>query len=165
MFCSNSETLKLLDLESGVCEFYAGHSDIIITVDKYLRKEKQGKGQKEKVDESRGFILSGGKDQEVRLWRYDGAQPILGKLKCLAVFQGHSHNICSVNFAPKRAKQFVSASQENTIKVWDIEKYTAKGYDGPTETVKQATLTVMAHQKYINVAKFSPNDRIIATAS
>ena len=26
-------------------------------------------------------------------------------------------------------------------------------------------MTVMAHQKYINVAKFSPNDKIIATAS
>ena len=61
----------------------------------------------------------------------------------------------------------MSASQENTIKVWDIEKFMDKDYDysQPEVIVKQASLTIMAHQKYINVAKFSPNDKIIATSS
>ena len=68
VFCSNSETLKLLDFESGICEFYGGHSDIIISVDKFHGKE----GADGAVDESKGYILSGGKDQEIRLWRYDG---------------------------------------------------------------------------------------------
>lgn len=104
VFCSNSETLKVLDLESGVCEFYAGHSDIIISVDKFYRRNKEAKGAPETIDETQGFILSGGKDQEIRLWRYDGNQPIQHKLKCLAIFQGHNHNICCANFAPKRAK-------------------------------------------------------------
>lgn len=61
----------------------------------------------------------------------------------------------------------MSASQDNTIKVWDI-KQIVQEYDYDDEgvqTVNQAMLTVMAHQKFINVAKFSPNDKFIASAS
>jgi len=163
VFCSNSETLKLLDLNTGCCEFYAGHSDIVISLDKYQVKAEDGK-----IDESKAFILSGGKDSEVRLWRFDANAGILEKLKCLAVFRGHNQNICSVNFAPKRGKLFVSASQDSTIKVWDIKKFMGDAdstHSDNIEVVNQATMTVMAHRKYINVAKFSPNDKIIATAS
>jgi hypothetical protein len=31
--------------------------------------------------------------------------------------------------------------------------------------VKNASMTVMGHQKYINVVKVSPNDKLIASAS
>jgi len=88
---------------------YPGHSDIIITLDKI--EEEPGKG----------YILSGAKDSEIRLWEYDDAAGEFSKLRCLAVFKGHNQNICTVHFAPKSRKKFVSASQDNTIKLWDIE--------------------------------------------
>lgn len=36
--------------------------------------------------------------------------------------------------------------------------------EGPIE-VKSASMTVMGHQKYINVVRVSPNDKLIASAS
>ena len=33
LMCSNSETLKLLDLNTGAVELYQGHSDIILCLD------------------------------------------------------------------------------------------------------------------------------------
>lgn len=102
----------------------------------------------------------------MRLWKYDSKANPFEKIKCVAVFKGHNKNICSVHFAPKRGNQFVSASQDNTIKVWDL-KDIIENYNGSGEvqTIKQAQLTVMAHQKFINVAKYSPNDKLIASAS
>lgn len=35
IMCSNSETLKLMELENGHTEIYPGHSDIIISLDVY----------------------------------------------------------------------------------------------------------------------------------
>lgn len=35
ILCSNSESIKLFNFESGTCELYPGHSDIIISVDKF----------------------------------------------------------------------------------------------------------------------------------
>ena len=53
VLCSNSETLKLFNLESGNCEFYPGHTDIVLTLDKFSSVD-EGAGT--------GWILSGAKD-------------------------------------------------------------------------------------------------------
>jgi len=88
------------------------------------------------------------------------------RLRCIAIFQGHTQNISSVNFAPKKGFMFVSASADNTLKVWDIKKWTqAEAWDNEPELVNQASMTVMAHQKCVNIAKFSPNDKFIASGS
>ena len=53
---TNSETLKLLHLESNQMELYTGHEDIILCLD---------------VCPKRSFVVSGSKDNEIRLWHYD----------------------------------------------------------------------------------------------
>jgi WD40 repeat protein len=68
------------------------------------------------------MFISGSKDNEIRLWNYTlpekvGAQIIVN---CLAVFKGHNQNVSGVCFAPKKLNYFVSVSQDNTIKVWDL---------------------------------------------
>mgnify|MGYP000847387308 CR=1 FL=1 len=65
ILCSNSETLKLMELSNGKTEIYAGHSDIIITLDVFKCKENTDDGFEH------GFLLSGAKDNEIRLWKYD----------------------------------------------------------------------------------------------
>lgn len=156
VMCSNSESVKLVDLKTGGCEIYAGHSDIVITLDRIQLD-----------DPSKGYVLSGAKDMEIRLWSYDDSRPKFQKLRCIAVFKGHNQNICSVNFAPKRGRHFVSSSQDKTIKLWSLVGIVNQDEDSKKEpvVVNQAQLTVMAHQKFINMAKFSPNDKLIATAS
>lgn len=89
------------------------------------------------------MVLSGSKDNYIRLWKYDSSY----KLQCLAVFSGHTENIASVCFAPKKSNFFVSASQDNTIKVWDLQPF-KKQEEESNETVKEVTsayLTVVGH--------------------
>lgn len=56
LLCSNSETLKLMNLETGVMELYTGHSDIILCLD---------------ICVSTNLCLSGAKDNTIRMWKYD----------------------------------------------------------------------------------------------
>jgi WD40 repeat protein len=54
--CSNSETLKLLDLSTGLVELYKGHTDIILCLD---------------ICQSSQLCLTGSKDNSVLLWKYN----------------------------------------------------------------------------------------------
>lgn len=104
LMCSNSETLKLMQLETGVIELYTGHDDIILC-----------------LDIARGDVnmcLSGAKDNTIRMWNYDLQAGFQQKLSCVAQFKGHSENVTSVFFAPKKSLFFTSVGQDNTLKVW-----------------------------------------------
>lgn len=167
LFCSNGETLKLKSLREedgyqGSCELYGGHSDIIITIDKFYPNKK---------DESQAFLVSGAKDYEIRIWAFNGNNRLNERIWCLAVLKGHTDNLCSVAFAPKHGKSIVSSAQDNTIKVWHLEdvnlsaaSFNRANASEPLE-ITQANLTVMAHKKYINAVKYAPNDKMIASAS
>ncbi len=90
LLCSNNETLKLIDLQTGNTKQFSGHKEIILCIDVY-----------------QNLILSGSKDNQIRLWRLDSTS---NSLTCLASFLGHTENIASVFFAPKKGNYFVSAS-------------------------------------------------------
>jgi WD40 repeat protein len=40
----------------------------------------------------------------------------------MATFKGHNQSISSINFAPKFGNKIVSASSDNTMKIWDIKE-------------------------------------------
>jgi U3 small nucleolar RNA-associated protein 13 len=56
LMCSNSETLKLLCVESGEVELYTGHDDLILCLD---------------ISEVNQMCLSGAKDNTIKMWKYD----------------------------------------------------------------------------------------------
>lgn len=149
LLCSNSETLKLIELETGICECYHGHTDIILCLDIFVKKDNP----------LQSYCLTGAKDNSIRLWEADLSRVFGRKLVCKAAFSGHSQNITSVFFAPKKAGFFSSVSQDNTLKVWKCKNWES------FEEVTSAEMTVMAHQKYINCVRISPNDKVIATSS
>lgn len=105
--CSNSETLKLLNLSTGEVEFYKGHEDIILCLD---------------ICQSSQLCLTGSKDNSVLLWKFNLLETYQKKLFCVVKYIGHSENISCVYFAPKRANFLCSVSQDNTLKVWPLEK-------------------------------------------
>ena len=117
------------------------------------------------------YLVSGAKDFEIRLWAFNGNNQLNERIWCLAVLQGHTENLCSVAFAPKHGRSIVSAAQDNTVKVWGLDDLDLnpsmfdKSKASAPQTITQASLTVMAHKKFINVVKYSPNDKIIASAS
>lgn len=59
LLCSNSESLKLLDIHTGQIELYPGHEDIIITLDVI------------KMENDIALIVTGAKDNMLRLWKFD----------------------------------------------------------------------------------------------
>ena len=55
LLCSNSETLKLLDMETGSIELYQGHSDIVLCLDVVSCG-----------DDEHAIFLSGAKDNTIK---------------------------------------------------------------------------------------------------
>ena len=49
--------------------------------------------------------------------------------------------------------------------MWDLAPFKDLPEVGSPIEVKSASMTVMGHQKYINVVRVSPNDKLIASSS
>jgi WD40 repeat protein len=96
IMCSNSETLKLYNMMTGDVELYHGHDDIILCIDTHARPGEPT------------LVLTGAKDNTVRLWTFDPERKFQHRLSCLAVFKGHTENISGVCFAPKKREFFAS---------------------------------------------------------
>jgi len=113
-----------------------GHLDIVVTMS--IRNE---------------WLITGSKDNTIKLWNIRK-----GELIHKVTYKGHSKNVTSTSFAPKKGKFFVSASKDLTIKIWSVIE---KGRSEITEAIR----TTIAHTKEINAVKVSPNDKIIASGS
>jgi len=150
LLCSNSETLKLLNLDTRQIELYQGHSDIVLCLDVVSLGSPD-----------QALFLSGAKDNSVKLWSFDATKPFGERIDCLTTYVGHSENVSGVFFAPRNHKFFASVGQDNTLKVWSV----VEGSSHDEVTVNSAQMTIMAHQKYINAVRISPNDKLIATSS
>jgi len=129
LICTNNESLKLIDLTNGQAELYSGHTDIVISVDIFSLTK----------DASSGFIVSGAKDNEIRLWRFNFKKDLYDRLKCIGIFRGHTQNISSVSFAPKKGQMFVSCSADNTLKVWDCKHFVSQDKEDDFEVAEIVT--------------------------
>ncbi len=108
LLCSNSETIKLLNMETRQIELYTGHDDIVLCLDVYDQEN------------DKALFLSGAKDNTIKLWQFDASKPFQKRISCLATYLGHNENISGVCFAPKKHNFFASVSQDNTLKVWNV---------------------------------------------
>jgi len=61
---------------------------------------------------SGSLVASGGKDQVMRLWSFDGARHLVDGM-------GHSGSINSIVFSPDD-RQMVSVGQDGCIFVWNV---------------------------------------------
>lgn len=102
--CSNSELLKVINLDTSEITLLKGHTDLIIAVDTF-----------------QDYVVSASKDQTARLWKltynYE-SDKVSGK--CVAIFSGHTMSLSGVSMDPKRGTFMVTSSQDNTVKRWDI---------------------------------------------
>ncbi|EPZ35626.1 Small-subunit processome, Utp13 domain-containing protein [Rozella allomycis CSF55] len=104
---TNSELVKILNLNDFGYKMLSGHEDIVLC-----------------LTSRNGLLASGSKDKSVRIWNnYKGDITYL-----------------------------LSASQDRTVKRWDIKS-------------KSAIYTIQAHDKDINAIDVAPNDKCFATGS
>lgn len=140
---TNSPTLRIVDIEKPLeLRVYEGHTDILNAVD---------------VSTDGKWIATASKDNEARLWRWNGE---LQDFEPFARFQGHAGAITAISLSKSQnePKFLVTGSTDLTIKKWKIP-------NTPNSIVKTSEYTRRAHDKDINSIDVSPNDEYFATAS
>ena len=134
---SNTDHLRIYDLDGIFCSLLYGHSDMIMNVCKSHDNQ---------------FLLSGSKDKSAILWALSE-----GSYKYVAKCTGHAETVSCVAFSKKSNSFILTGSQDLTIKLWDL----TGNQDGMTVKTR---FTVKAHDKDIQSLTVAPNDRIFASA-
>ena len=140
---TNSPALRIVDIEKPLeLRVYEGHTDILNAVD---------------VSTDGKWIATASKDNEARLWRWNGE---LQDFEPFARFQGHAGAITAISLCKSQnePKFLITGSSDLTIKKWKIP-------NTPNSIVKTSEYTRRAHDKDINSIDVSPNDEYFATAS
>ncbi|KAK9899009.1 WD40 repeat-like protein [Cystobasidium minutum MCA 4210] len=152
---TNSDLIRIYDLSTFDTALLAGHADVVLC----LARNSSGT-----------MLFSGSKDKTARLWRPITA-PGSSKPRwvCVAIFEGHLESIGAVAIARKNGLIAATASQDKTVKLWDLTPFMGE-IDGSTiDTIvpqkAHALTTVKVHDKDINSVDFAPNDKILATGS
>lgn len=141
---SNSEQLRVFDVNASGCTIVYGHSEPILCLD---------------VSRDGRVIATGSKDKTARVWAYDDTS---ANWECIAVCAGHAEAVTGVSFSRKQAdgvRFLMTVSKDRTFKRWDLSQLL-----GAEERVK-TFYTNKAHEKDINAVTVAPNDRFFATAS
>ncbi|PKK69944.1 WD40 repeat-like protein [Rhizophagus irregularis] len=146
---TNTEQIRLFNLDSFDNNIIYGHKDIVIC----LAKSFDGK-----------FLISGSKDNTARLWKinvesYEAEERIKGSGICV----GHTEAIGAVALPNKSLKFCITGSQDRTVKYWDLSQADLSKCE--EEYRPKALYTHQAHEKDINSISISSNDKMFATGS
>ncbi len=80
------------------------------------------------------FLASGGSDRMIHLWQADSGQ----HLKTLS---GHTDRIRALTFNPTQPNHLISSSQDETIKVWDIDQNLCRKTFHPDRPYERMNIT------------------------
>ncbi|MBD2690542.1 eIF2A-related protein [Anabaena catenula] len=156
---SGDKTIKLWNSEGELLQTLAEHSEQINSIS--FSPDNQ-------------IIASASADNTIKLWRLDGS--LLNTLK------GHGEQVRDITFSPD-GKFVASASADKTIKLWQVtvnppqlddinsvsfskDKIFAAGWDGKVSILQKNQVTkFQAHKDIINALTFSPDHKILVTAS
>ncbi|XP_063995708.1 transducin beta-like protein 3 [Diachasmimorpha longicaudata] len=142
---TNSCDIKLYDTSTMSCQLLRGHTDLVLSLCV--------------TQANRNLMVSSAKDNSVRVWLMS---PDTLSMVSIASGTRHTASVGSVALSQASAKFFVSVSQDQCLKLWQLPDKLTTVDSGCT---LNAAHTVLAHQKDINCAVVSPNDKLIATGS
>ena len=158
---TNSDLIRVYDLQTFNTTLLPGHADVVLC----LARNKAG-----------NVLLSGSKDRTARIWlpsgsdsmqEDDGDESAYSSWKCVAVCEGHLGSIGAVTIARREGRYAATASQDKTVKIWDIASLEADSGNvaGSAPVKAKALATLKVHDKEINSLDISPNDKLLATGS
>ncbi|KAI7867670.1 WD40-repeat-containing domain protein [Spinellus fusiger] len=145
---TNSEQLRVYNVETQDCDLVYGHTDMIICLDRSNDGE---------------VLVTGSKDKTARVWKIDVEADPSQRYLCAGVCVGHTESVGAIAFARKSAHFMITGSQDRTIKYWNLRDIDLAA---PSKDVHVRSLyTHQAHEKDINSISIAPNDKIFATGS
>lgn len=144
---TNSDIIRLYDLNAFNTAFLAGHQEVVLC----LSRNREG-----------SLLMSGSKDRTARLWRASTERA--SKWECVGICEGHLESVGAVNIARRNGFYAATASQDKTVKIWDLTSFDMNA-EATGSRKLQALTTLKVHEKDINSLDISPNDRLLATAS
>ncbi|WRT65886.1 uncharacterized protein IL334_002837 [Kwoniella shivajii] len=151
---TNSNLIRLYSTSTFDVRLLSGHKDMVLCLDKSADHQ---------------WLVSGSKDQTARVW---APTPDGQGWKCVAICEGHAESIGAVALSRKmddkgKSGRFLfTASQDRTIKMWDLTSLPLDPSDMPEEPIKPRSMaTLRVHEKDINSLDLSPNDKFLASGS
>ncbi|CAJ1943861.1 unnamed protein product [Sphenostylis stenocarpa] len=141
---TNLEQVRVYDVASMSCSYVlSGHTEIVLCLDTCVSTS------------GRTLIVSGSKDNSVRLWGSESAN-------CIGVGIGHMGAVGAIAFSKRKRDFFVSGSSDHTLKVWSMDGLS----DNMTAPINlKAKAVVAAHDKDINSVAVAPNDSLVCSGS
>ncbi|KAG0167641.1 U3 small nucleolar RNA-associated protein 13 [Apophysomyces sp. BC1034] len=146
---TNSEQLKIYNVDTQDCDIVYGHNDMIICMD----RSRDGT-----------VLATGSKDKTARIWKIDVDEEDSAKrYLCAGVCIGHTEAIGAIAYSRKSNHFMITGSQDRTIKYWNLRDM---DLESPDESFHARSLyTYQAHDKDINSICIAPNDKYFATGS
>ncbi|KAJ3036388.1 Transducin (beta)-like 3, partial [Rhizophlyctis rosea] len=147
---TNSEQIRVYNLQTFDVSILYGHSEIVLNID----KSRDGK-----------FLISGARDHKAIVWRFDPDEESgEGIWKSVGVCVGHTEPVSAVGFPRKTNGWVVTGSHDRTVKLWEVPDG-GKTHQGSEPMKLKAKYTFHAHDKDIQSLAVAPNDKVFATAA
>lgn len=142
---TNSCLIRIYEISTFSCQLLEGHRNIVVSLDVFPNDQN--------------VLVSGSRDNSVLVWQMN---PETGKVHCINMGYGHTHNVSAVACCKSKTNSFFSASDDKTLKLWDIP---VKKRLVALKARLPVLCTVRAHDKTINSICVSLNDKFVATGS
>ncbi|KAJ1991255.1 U3 small nucleolar RNA-associated protein [Dimargaris cristalligena] len=145
---SNSESLRVYNLDTQTCGLLDHHTETVLCLD---------------TDSSGTLAAAGSRDKTLSIWHFNPSPARVDRqARCVAVGTGHTESVGAVAFSRADPPQFlISGGQDRTIKRWNLGNLAA----GESPVALESEYTVKAHEKDINTIAVAPNDQVFATGS
>eukprot|EP00474_Spongospora_subterranea_P010054 CRZ10512.1 hypothetical protein [Spongospora subterranea] len=171
---TNSELIRIMDLDSFHAQLLGGHTAVVLSLD---------------ISPCGKFLLSSSKDNTLRVWS-------LETMECITTVSGHTHSVNACSWSQKSSAFFCSVSEDHTLKQWgfdgqnvatpstvvahdkDINAVAIAPNDKMIATTSQdrtvkiwsagglePLATLKGHKRGVWCAAFSPVDKCLATGS
>ena len=97
---SSDRIVKLWDTQTGgMVKTFCGHTNCVLSIS---------------ISPDNTTIASGSRDRTIHLWHIQAGD-------CYCVIDGFDHQINSVRFSPTNPQLLISASDDNTVQLWDVD--------------------------------------------